>query len=163
LDLNTEGLLLFTNSGELANQLMHPRFGLEREYAARVLGALSQEEKNRLIAGVHLEDGFAAFTSIEDGGGENANCWYKVTISEGRNREVRRLFESIGRAVSRLIRVRYGIVSLPPGLQRGKWLEMGAKEVESLMGRKSAGSKNFGNLKRANLKDSYKKNPPSDL
>ncbi|MEN9843230.1 MAG: hypothetical protein RLZZ612_1059 [Pseudomonadota bacterium] len=136
LDLNTEGLLLFTNSGELANRLMHPSFGLEREYAVRVLGALSQEEKNRLIAGVHLEDGLASFTSIEDGGGENANCWYKVTIAEGRNREVRRLFESIGRAVSRLIRVRYGSLPLPPGLQRGKWTELQTKDVHALMGAK---------------------------
>lgn len=132
LDLNTEGLLLFTNSGELANQLMHPSFGLEREYAVRVLGALSHDEKNRLLAGVHLEDGLAAFTSIQDGGGENANCWYKVTINEGRHREVRRLFESIGRAVSRLIRVRYGTIPLPPGLQRGKWIELASKDVETL-------------------------------
>lgn len=136
LDLNTEGLLLFTNSGELANQLMHPSFGLEREYAVRVLGALGQEEKKRLIAGVHLEDGLAAFTSIQDGGGENANCWYKVTIAEGRNREVRRLLESVGRAVSRLIRVRYGTIPLPPGLQRGKWVELESKEIEALMGKK---------------------------
>ena len=91
LDLNTEGLLLFTSSGDLANRLMHPRFGLEREYAVRVLGALSTEEKARLLSGVQLDDGLAQFGSIEAGGGEGSNCWYRVTISEGRNREVRRM------------------------------------------------------------------------
>ena len=96
LDLNTEGLLLFTSSGEFANRLMHPRFGLEREYAVRVLGSLSGEERTRLLSGVELGDGPARFGSIEDGGGEGANCWYRVTISEGRNREVRRMFEAVG-------------------------------------------------------------------
>ena len=100
LDLNTEGLLLFTSSGELANRLMHPRFGLEREYAVRVLGALSNEEKQKLLDGVMLEDGMAQFGSIENGGGEGSNCWYRVTISEGRNREVRRMMEAVGHAVS---------------------------------------------------------------
>src|SRR5690606_17223325 len=107
LDLNTEGLLLFTSSGELANRLMHPRFGLQREYAVRVLGAISAEERQRLLDGVQLDDGMAQFQSIDDGGGEGANCWYRVTIGEGRNREVRRLFEAVGHAVSRLIRIRY--------------------------------------------------------
>src|SRR5690606_8933635 len=93
LDLNTEGLLLFTNAGELANRLMHPRFGLQREYAVRVLGAISNEERQRLLDGVKLDDGMAQFQTIENGGGEGANCWYRVTIGEGRNREVRRLFE----------------------------------------------------------------------
>ena len=108
LDLNTEGLLLFTNSGELANNLMHPRFGLVREYAVRVLGSLSKEEKQMLLDGVRLDDGMAQFGSIEAGGGEGSNCWYRVTISEGRNREVRRMLEAVGHAVSRLIRIRYG-------------------------------------------------------
>ncbi|MBA4267308.1 MAG: 23S rRNA pseudouridylate synthase B, partial [Comamonadaceae bacterium] len=115
LDLNTEGLLLLTSSGELANRLMHPRFGLQREYAVRVLGALSNEEKQRLLDGVQLDDGPAQFASIEDGGGEGANCWYRVTIAEGRNREVRRMLEAVGHAVSRLIRIRYGVVMLPRG------------------------------------------------
>ncbi len=133
LDLNTEGLLLFTNTGELANKLMHPRFGLEREYAVRVLGALSQDEKDRLLEGVVLDDGMAAFGSIEEGGGEGSNCWYRVTISEGRNREVRRMFEAVGHAVSRLIRIRYGAMVLPRGLQRGAWMELDAQDIAALM------------------------------
>lgn len=132
LDLNTEGLLLFTNAGSLANQLMHPRFGLEREYAVRVLGALNNEEKAKLLAGVKLEDGPAQFKTIEDGGGDGANCWYRVTIAEGRNREVRRMFEAIGHAVSRLIRIRYGAVVLPRGLKRGAWVELDAADIASL-------------------------------
>lgn len=133
LDLNTEGLLLFTSSGELANQLMHPRFGLEREYAVRVLGALSKDEKQRLLDGVMLDDGPAQFGSIEDGGGEGSNCWYRVTISEGRNREVRRMMEAVGHAVSRLIRIRYGAMVLPHGLRRGAWLELDEADIRSLM------------------------------
>ena len=137
LDLNTEGLLLFTNSGELANKLMHPRFGLEREYAVRVLGALSNIEKAKLLAGVQLEDGEARFGSLEEGGGEGANCWYRVTIQEGRNREVRRMFEAVGHAVSRLIRIRYGKMMLPRGLKRGEWMELDALDTEQLV--RSAG------------------------
>jgi len=132
LDLNTEGLLLFTSSGELANNLMHPRFGLEREYAVRVLGGLSAEEKQKLLAGVNLGDGMAQFGSIEEGGGEGSNCWYRVTISEGRNREVRRMFESIGHAVSRLIRIRYGAMVLPRGLKRGAWMELDSGDIDLL-------------------------------
>ena len=132
LDLNTEGLLLFTSSGELANSLMHPRFGLEREYAVRVLGALSNDEKAKLLEGVRLDDGVAQFGSIEDGGGEGANHWYRVTISEGRNREVRRMFEAVGHAVSRLIRIRYGAMLLPRGLKRGAWLELDAADIDAL-------------------------------
>jgi 23S rRNA pseudouridine2605 synthase len=132
LDLNTEGLLLFTSSGELANNLMHPRFGLEREYAVRVLGGLSAEEKQRLLSGVQLGDGVAQFGSIEEGGGEGANCWYRVTISEGRNREVRRMFEAVGHAVSRLIRIRYGAMVLPRGLKRGAWMELDGIDISQL-------------------------------
>nr|WP_245606885.1 pseudouridine synthase [Simplicispira psychrophila] len=138
LDLNTEGLLLFTSSGELANKLMHPRFGLEREYAVRVLGALSNEEKTRLLDGVQLDDGFASFGSIEDGGGEGSNCWYRVTISEGRNREVRRMLEAVGHAVSRLIRIRYGAMVLPRGLKRGAWMELDERDIQALL--KAAGA-----------------------
>ena len=134
LDLNTEGLLLLTSSGELANRLMHPRFGLEREYAVRVLGALNNEEKKRLLDGVTLEDGLAQFTSLEAGGGEGANCWYKATLSEGRNREVRRMFEAVGHAVSRLIRIRYGAMVLPRGLKRGAFVELDEREIWALAG-----------------------------
>lgn len=133
LDLNTEGLLLFTSSGDLANKLMHPRFGLEREYAVRVLGALSKEEKQRLLDGVQLDDGLAQFGSIEEGGGEGSNCWYRVTISEGRNREVRRMLEAVGHAVSRLIRIRYGAMVLPRGLKRGAWMELDEADIRGLM------------------------------
>ena len=133
LDLNTEGLLLFTSSGELANNLMHPRFGLEREYAVRVLGALNKEEKQKLLVGVPLDDGMAQFGSIEEGGGEGANCWYRVTISEGRNREVRRMFEAVGHAVSRLIRIRYGAMVLPKGLKRGAWMELDEEDIQGLV------------------------------
>lgn len=134
LDLNTEGLLLFTNSGELANRLMHPRFGLEREYAVRVLGALSNEEKQRLLEGIALEDGMARVLALEDGGGEGANAWYRITLAEGRNREVRRLFDALGHAVSRLIRIRYGTVMLPRGLPRGAWNELPEPLVAELGG-----------------------------
>lgn len=133
LDLNTEGLLLFTSSGELANKLMHPRFGLEREYAVRVLGALNNDEKDRLLSGVKLDDGMAQFGSIENGGGEGANTWYRVTISEGRNREVRRMFEAVGHAVSRLIRIRYGAMVLPRGLKRGGWMELDERDIRALV------------------------------
>lgn len=132
LDLNTEGLLLFTSSGALANQLMHPRFGLEREYAVRVLGALSKDEKHMLLDGVRLDDGVAQFGSIQDGGGEGSNCWYRVTISEGRNREVRRMIEAVGHAVSRLIRIRYGAMLLPRGLKRGAWMELDEADIRAL-------------------------------
>ncbi|WP_051237506.1 pseudouridine synthase [Ottowia thiooxydans] len=133
LDLNTEGLLLFTNSGELANRLMHPRFGLEREYAVRVLGPLSNEERQKLLDGVTLADGPAHFQSIKaEGVGEGANQWYRVTIAEGRNREVRRMFEAVGHAVSRLIRIRYGAMMLPRGLKRGQWMELHESDITSL-------------------------------
>ena len=133
LDLNTEGLLLFTSSGELANQLMHPRFGLQREYAVRSLGKLSKDQKEQLVTGIQLDDGPAQFGSIEEGGGEGSNCWYRVTISEGRNREVRRMFEAVGHAVSRLIRIRYGAMVLPRGLKRGAFVELGERDIRALM------------------------------
>ena len=134
LDINTEGLLLFTNSGELANQLMHPRFGVEREYAVRVLGTLDEESKAELLEGVTIDGQPASFRSIEDGGGEGANHWYRVVITEGRNREVRRLFEEVGLTVSRLIRIRYGTVVLPRGLKRGVWVDLGSDDVRTIRG-----------------------------
>ena len=133
LDINTEGLLLFTNSGQLANQLMHPRFGLEREYAVRALGHLSAPAKAKLLEGVTLEDGVARFSSLEEGGGEGVNSWYRVTIQEGRNREVRRMFEAVGHAVSRLIRIRYGKMVLPRGLKRGEWMELDPQDTALLV------------------------------
>ncbi|HSV70404.1 MAG TPA: pseudouridine synthase, partial [Methylibium sp.] len=132
LDINTEGLLLFTTSGELANQLMHPRFGVEREYAVRVLGSLDDEQRARLLEGVEIDGQSANFKSIEDGGGDGANRWYRVVITEGRNREVRKLFDKVGLAVSRLIRIRYGTVVLPRGLRRGVWVELGDQDLRTI-------------------------------
>jgi 23S rRNA pseudouridine2605 synthase len=111
---------------------MHPRFGVEREYAVRVLGTLTDEERSRLLEGVEIEGQPAAFRSIDDGGGEGANHWYRVVITEGRNREVRKLFDSVGKAVSRLIRIRYGSVVLPKGLRRGMWVDLGVHDVKVL-------------------------------
>lgn len=133
LDYNTEGLLLFTTSGDLANRLMHPRYGIEREYAVRTLGELEEGMRQRLLAGVELEDGLAQFSKISDGGGEGVNKWYRVTIGEGRNREVRRMFEAVGLTVSRLIRTRYGALTLPASLRRGRWDELDEDAVRSLM------------------------------
>ena len=132
LDINTEGLLLFTTSGELANQLMHPRFGVEREYAVRVLGTLDSQDKAELLAGVDVDGQKASFKSIEDGGGDGANRWYRVVITEGRNREVRRLFEAVDLTVSRLIRIRYGSFVLPLGLKRGVWVDLEDGDVRTI-------------------------------
>ena len=140
LDINTEGLLLFTNSGDLANKLMHPRFGVEREYAVRVLGTLDLESREKLLAGVVIDGQPAQFKSIEDGGGEGANRWYRVVITEGRNREVRKLFDAVGMAVSRLIRIRYGSVVLPKGLRRSVWVDLDENDVRRL--RQLAGADN---------------------
>lgn len=145
LDFNTEGLLLFTTSGDLANRLMHPRYGIEREYAVRTLGELEEGMRQKLLAGVELEDGVAQFSKIADGGGEGANRWYRVTISEGRNREVRRMFEAVGLTVSRLIRTRYGVMTLPHGLKRGRWEELEENAVRGLLavsGLEKSGSAN---------------------
>lgn len=133
LDFNTSGLLLFTSNGDLANRMMHPRYELEREYAVRVLGELTEEQIGTLTGGVALEDGEARFNSLTDGGGEGSNHWYRVTISEGRNREVRRMFEAVGLTVSRLMRVRYGPVQLPRQLKRAAWAEMSEADVSALM------------------------------
>ncbi|MDO5101637.1 MAG: pseudouridine synthase [Lautropia sp.] len=132
LDLNSEGLLIFTTSGDLANRLMHPRYGWEREYAVRVLGRVDDEARQRLLSGVSLEDGPAMLKSIEDIGGDGANHWYRVVILEGRNREVRRLFEAVGLTVSRLVRIRFGPVALPPRLVRGRFHALTDDEVRQL-------------------------------
>ncbi|MDP3267751.1 MAG: pseudouridine synthase, partial [Legionella sp.] len=122
-----------TNNGELANQLMHPKYGLEREYAVRVHGQVSPEALNNLQKGVTLDDGVAQFTKIEFRGGEGSNTWYHVTLNEGRNREVRRLWESQGVEVSRLIRVRYGVLSMPRFLTRGQSYELNPKQVADFL------------------------------
>ena len=137
LDFNTSGLLLFTNSGDLANGMMHPRFGVEREYAVRVFGGLTDEEIDRLQAGVPLGDGMAAFEKISPAGGEGANRWYRVVLKEGRNREVRRLMEALGKQVSRLMRLRYGAAVLPEDLKPGEWRELEAAQVAALEGPKA--------------------------
>lgn len=133
LDLNTEGLLILTTSGDLANRLMHPRYGAEREYAVRVLGELGEEQQASLLKGIELEDGPASFGSLEYLGGEGSNRWYRVTLAEGRNREVRRMFEAAGVTVSRLIRTRFGDVVLPRNLRRGRWEELDSTLVTALM------------------------------
>lgn len=133
LDINTSGLLIFTTSGELANRFMHPRYEVEREYAVRLMGQLTDTQSSQLSAGIELEDGIASFDSIQDKGGEGANHWYQVQLREGRNREVRRLFEAVGLMVSRLMRVRFGPLSLPARLKRGQMLELPPKEVAGLL------------------------------
>ncbi|MFN4289633.1 MAG: 23S rRNA pseudouridine(2605) synthase RluB [Permianibacter sp.] len=132
LDLNTSGLLLFTNDGEMANRLMHPSHEVEREYAVRILGELKPAQRKALLEGVVLEDGLAKFNSIESRGGGGSNRWYHVTLSEGRTREVRRMFESLDLVVSRLIRVRYGQVALDPLLKQGMHRLLNAEEMDRL-------------------------------
>ena len=148
LDFNTEGLLLFTTSGELANRLMHPRYEIEREYAVRAAGVMTEEAKQALLDGVQLEDGPAHFSMIEEKGGDNLNRWFVVRISEGRNREVRRMFAAVGLTVSRLIRVRYGAVRLPSDLARGTtrelkpdWVQAWMAQLESAAPAAGAGKK----------------------
>lgn len=133
LDFNTSGLLIFTNDGVLANRLMHPRFEMEREYAVRILGELTEEQMKQLTTGITLDDGQAAFTYLAEEGGEGANRWYRVILKEGKNREVRRMFEAVGVTVSRLMRVRFGPVNLPPRIKRGQWLELDEKETRRLL------------------------------
>jgi len=134
LDFNTSGLLIFTTSGELAYRLMHPRFQVEREYAVRVQGTLSETQKKQLLKqGVELDDGLVRFERLEDQGGEGFNRWYLVQLREGRNRVVRRTFEALGLPVSRLIRIRFGIINLPPRLKRGTSAELGKNEVAQIL------------------------------
>ena len=133
LDMNTSGLLIFTNSGELANRFMHPRYEVEREYAVRIFGELTEGQLLQLTQGIELEDGPAAFDSISPQGGEGANHWYQVVIKEGRIREVRRLFEAFQLPVSRLMRVRFGPVNLPPRVKRGQMLKLDQKQVVDML------------------------------
>ena len=133
LDINSSGLLLFTDNGALANDLMHPRNQVEREYAVRVSGRARQDQLNALLKGVRLEDGIAHFASITDGGGKGRNHWYNVVIMEGRNREVRRLWESQGLQTNRLIRIRYGSYSLPRSKRPGQCWELNQQEIDALL------------------------------
>jgi 23S rRNA pseudouridine2605 synthase len=134
LDFNTSGLLIFTTSGELANRLMHPRFAVEREYAVRVQGEMTPEQMKQMVRrGIELEDGPVKFEKIADEGGEGFNHWYRIVVNEGRNRVVRRTFEALGLPVSRLMRVRFGIVNLPPRLKRGMQAELGEGEIRQVL------------------------------
>ncbi len=132
LDINTSGLLLFTTDGELANRLMHPSTEVEREYAVRVRGEATAEIFKQLQTGIKLEDGLAHFDNILDSGGQGSNHWYHVILREGRNREVRRLWEAVGFSVSRLIRIRYGSIELKRYLRLGKWKDLEERDIQQL-------------------------------
>ena len=134
LDFNTSGLLIFTTSGELANRLMHPRFEVEREYAVRLQGTMTEAQIDLALEhGVELEDGLVKFEKLEDEGGEGFNHWYRVMLKEGRNRVVRRTFDALGLPVSRLMRVRFGIINLPPRLKRGMSAELSESEIAQVL------------------------------
>lgn len=157
LDINTSGLLLFTTDGELANRLMHPRNEIEREYAVRVFGQVNDEQINQLRKGVQLEDGPAAFKSIQSQGGENANQWFNVVITEGRNREVRRLWDAVGVKVSRLMRIRYGNIILPKRLPRGGWTELNINDVNYLREKVGLAAEEKSFLTPEQRKNKYKR------
>jgi 23S rRNA pseudouridine2605 synthase len=133
LDFNTSGLLVLTDDGELANRMMHPRYELPREYAVRIRGRVAPADMERLRRGIPVEDGQIRLESIEEQGGEGANRWYRIVLREGRNRIVRRMFEALGLTVSRLMRIRFGPVSLPPRLTRGRFMELAPEEVRELL------------------------------
>ncbi len=158
LDINSSGLLLFTNDGELAHRLMHPSNEIVREYAVRVLGEVTPEIARTLTEGVMLEDGMASFDDIKTGGGDGVNKWYHVRLKEGRNREVRRLFESQGLKVSRLLRTHYGAIKLPKELRTGRFIELDKKEIHlltdtvNLRPRHDSGLKGKNKLKQERVK-----------
>jgi len=175
LDINTSGLLLFTTDGELANRLMHPSHEVEREYAVRVFGDVDEAMLQRLRRGVQLEDGMASFKKIMPTGGEGMNHWFNVILTEGRNREVRRLWESQEVQVSRLIRTRYGEVRLPKGLPRGAWEELPLSQVnylrklvdlrpetETKVGDKQQRKTSQARIRRAIRKHQLRQSSPSD-
>jgi 23S rRNA pseudouridine2605 synthase len=160
LDVSTSGLLIFTTSGELANSMMHPRFAVEREYAARIFGALSAEHLDKLRQGIVLADGEARCELLEDEGGEGANHWYRIIVSEGRNRLVRRMFEAVGFTVSRLMRVRFGVIRLPPRLKRGQFSELEPDEVRRLTDWLSRPPKAPGRSSSSRVKTNTQSSPP---
>jgi 23S rRNA pseudouridine2605 synthase len=151
LDFNTSGLLLFTNEGELANKLMHPSSVIDREYLARIQGDVDNDMKQRLKNGVELEDGMAKFTDVVDGAGEGRNQWFYCVVMEGRNREVRRLWESQGVTVSRLKRVRYGNIFIPSHVRVGQWVELTDTEIKELCGTAGINAPSAQPLTRAQL------------
>ena len=155
LDFNTSGLLIFTSSGELANKLMHPRFEVIREYSVRILGTLTDVQMNLLKQGIELDDGQAKLDSVQYEGGEGANKWYRLTIKEGRNREVRRVFEYFNLTVSRLIRIRFGNIMLPSYLKRGMYEELAQKHVIEILKEHQIETANF---KIPQISNSRKKN-----
>ena len=148
LDFNTSGLLIFTSYGEFANRLMHPRYEIEREYSVRVLGDLTDNQISQLRAGIRLEDGLARFEKISLKGGEGLNHWYQVTLKEGRNREVRRLFEFFNITVSRLMRVRFGGIVLPTNLKKGNYIELSEKEVLNTLSKFKLNDTQFSKVKK---------------
>ena len=159
LDFNTSGLLIFTTYGPLANRLMHPRFEIEREYSVRILGELKEIQMKQLTEGVLLEDGQAKLESIIFEGGEGVNHWYKVIIREGRNREVRRIFEKLNFTVSRLIRVRFGEIKLPSHLKRGMHLELSQNHVKEVLKEHSFDLSQFKTPQITNKKRAKKNYP----
>ncbi len=160
LDFNTSGLLIFTTSGTLAYRLTHPKFEIEREYAVRVVGELTEEQMRQSCKEILLEDGPARFEVIRDNGGEGTNHWYQVVLKEGRNREVRRLFEALNLMVGRLIRVRFGLIALPPRLKRGQFHELDSAAVNQVLNwvgmekpRPETGQSPRGNRSRSDSRD----------
>ena len=154
LDFNTSGLLIFTSYGEFANRLMHPRYEIEREYSVRVLGELTNNQISQLRAGIKLEDGLAKFETISFKGGEGSNHWYQVTLKEGRNREVRRLFEFFNIIVSRLMRIRFGGIALPSNLKKGNYIELSEKEVLNILSKFNVNNAKFNKAQTSKVKKS---------
>ena len=152
LDFNTSGLLIFTSNGELANKMMHPKYEVDREYSVRILGEVSEEQIKKFTKGIDLDDGTAKFESISFEGGEGANKWYRVVLKEGKNREVRRMFEYFNLTVSRLIRVRFGIVILPSHVKRGMYTELTQAEVSRLLEKHGMNSNDFNKPQLSNQK-----------
>ncbi len=152
LDFNTSGLLIFTSFGEFANRLMHPRYEIEREYSVRVLGELTENQISQLRGGIKLEDGIAKFETISFKGGEGSNHWYQVTLKEGRNREVRRLFEFFNITVSRLMRIRFGEIMLPSNLRKGNYIELSEKEVLNILSKFNMNDTKFNKVRSTIVK-----------